>query len=192
MRKLIFAAVLSSLFVLLSCAPAIYVSEDYDRRADFAAFKTFDWMSKPEKMPESARATIEQSPFLGQRIKDVTDRIMTSKGMTMVTQNPNLLINYYVSFRERYDINEWGYYYGPFWAYRWPYLGPMDIYTYQQGTLVLDFVNAKNKELVWRGVADRAFYEYDTYPNVTESDLEKILTKMLAQYPPRPYPRPER
>lgn len=187
MRKPLFAAVLSSLFVLMSCAPAIYVSEDYDRRADFAAFKTFDWMSAPEEMPKSARAALEQSPFLGRRIKDITDRILASKGLNLATQNPDILINYYVTFKERYDINSWGYYYGPYWAYRWPYLGPMDLYSYQEGTLVLDFVEAKNKELIWRGVADRAFYAYANYPNISEQDLDKILTKLLAQYPPSPY-----
>jgi hypothetical protein len=94
------------------------------------------------------------------------------------------LINYYVGLRERTDIADWGYFYGPYWGFFWPGLGPMNVYTYNEGTLVMDFVDAKKKEVVWRGVAEQALPDgYAT--NIGEEDLRKILTKMLAQYPPQ-------
>ena len=187
MKKLVYCLAVTSILLFVSCLAPIYVSQDYDRRANFASYKTFDWMPKPEKMPPNARQAIESSPLLGQRIKEITGQLLTAKGLTQSSDNPDILINYYLSFRERYDIAEWGYFYGPFWAYRWPYLGPYDAYAYQQGTLVLDFVDAKKKEMVWRGVADQALPDYSRTPAISDDDLRKILTKLVALYPPQPY-----
>lgn len=186
MKKTLYAAVALSLLLFVSCS-IIQVSEDYDRRAPFTTYKTFEWMPKPEKMPPDARAAIERNPLLGKRIQEITGEILADKGMTPAKENPDLLVNYYVGFKEKVDISGWGYFYGPRWGFYWPYLGPYDDYTYTEGTLVLDFVDAKTNELVWRGVAEKALYDYyfsGSSHNFDERELSKILTKMLAQYPP--------
>ncbi len=195
MKKVMLTIVLVSAVLAASCAP-IFVSEDYDRRAPFNSYKTFAWMAKPEKMPANARAAVEKNPFLGQRIQEITNQILAAKGMTMVPEDSaDLLVNHYVGFNEKVDINGWGYFYGPRWGFYWPYLGPYDEYYYTQGTLVLDFVDAKTKELVWRGVADKALYDYYSGPanyNFSDEDLRKILAKLLAQYPPTRFAYRER
>jgi hypothetical protein len=182
-----FTVLAVSLLVLAGCS-TIQVSEDFDRGAAFNTYKTFAWMPKPEKMPESARAAIDDNPLLGKRIQEIADEILAGKGMTLAKENPDLLINYYVGFKNRVDITGWGYWYGPRWGYYWPYLGPYDDYTYTQGTLILDFVDAKTHELVWRGVGDKALYDYyysgAANRNFNDRELMRILTKMLDQYPP--------
>jgi hypothetical protein len=187
MRKAILTVLAVSSLVLVGCA-TIQVSEDFDRRAPFTTYKTFDWMPAPAKMPENARAAIDRNPLLGKRIQDITDEILADKGLTLAKESPDILINYYVGFRERIDITGWGYWYGPRWGYYWPYLGPYDDYTYTQGTLVLDFVDAKTHELVWRGIADKALYDYyyagPANRNFSDRELWRILTKILALYPP--------
>lgn len=191
MRELKFLTVLSAVLLSVSCA-GIYVTEDYDKQAPFDTYKTFHWMPKPEKMPESARAALEKNPLLGKRIQEIADEILEKKGFKLSEDNPDLLINYYVGFNRRLDIDGWGYGYGPHWGYFWPGLGPFPYgagYTYTEGTLIMDFIDAKTKEMVWRGVADKAL-NYDYYMsganrNFSDSDLWEILTKMLDQFPPR-------
>jgi len=186
MKRVALAVITASVLLFVSCA-TIQVSEDFDRRAPFTTYKTYDWMTKPEKMPPNARAAIERNPLMGKRIEDITDKILADKGMARSESNPDLLINYYVGFKDRVDITGWGYFYGPRWGFYWPYLGPYDDYTYTEGTLVLDLVDAKTKELVWRGVADKALYDYyygSSSLNFNDRELLKILTKMLSQYPP--------
>jgi len=189
MKRTFYVAVTLSLLLFVSCS-FIQVSEDYDRRAPFTTYKTFDWMPKPDKMPPNARAAIERNPLLGKRIQEITDEILADKGITRRTENPDILINYYVGFKDKVDISGWGYYYGPRWGFYWPYLGPYDDYTYTEGTLVLDFVDAKTNEMVWRGVADKALYDYyysGSSHNFNDRELWKILSKMLSQYPPTRY-----
>lgn len=187
MKKAALAILAASVILLIGCS-TIMVSEDYDRRAPFTSYKTFDWMPKPEKMPANARAAIENSPLLGKRIQDIAESILTAKGLAPSKNNPDILINYYVGFKDRVDITGWGYFYGPRWGYYWPYLGPYDDYTYTEGTLVLDFVDAKTNELVWRGVADKALYDYfyggAARHTFSDRELTKILNTLLDQYPP--------
>lgn len=186
MKKTALAFLAVSAVIFASCVP-IQVSEDYDRRAPFTTYKTYDWMTKPEAMPPSARAAVEKNPLLGKRIEDIADQILADKGMARSASNPDLLINYYVGFKDRVDITSWGYFYGPRWGYYWPYLGPSDEYAYTEGTLILDFVDAKAKEMIWRGIADKALYDgyaNGTSHNFSDKELGKILAKILAQYPP--------
>ncbi len=195
MKKAIVTTVLVSAFLAASCAP-VYVSEDYDRRAPFNSYKTFAWMTKPEKMPANARSAIERNPLLGKRIQEIAGQILAAKGLTPAEESgADLLLNYYVGFNERVDIAGWGYFYGPRWGFYWPSLGPYDDYYYTEGTLVLDFVDAKTKELVWRGVGDKVLYDYTYGPsthNFTDEDVRKILDKLLAQYPPTRFAYRER
>jgi hypothetical protein len=185
MKKLsVYVSASLAVLSFAGCA-MIQVSEDYDRRAPFANYKTFGWMPKPDKMPLDARAAIERNPLLGKRIEEITGRILADKGMTLSADDPNILINAYVGFKERVDIAGWGYFYGPRWGYFWPHLGPYDEYVYTEGTLVLDFVDAKTKEMVWRGVADEALRDYGASSrNFSDKELWKILKKVLSQYPP--------
>jgi hypothetical protein len=192
MRKALIAGAAVAGLLLVACS-TIQVSEDFDRRAPFTTYKTFSWMPRPDKMPPNARAAIERSPLLGKRIQEITAEILADKGLTLAEQGPDILINYYVGFKERVDITGWGYFYGPRWGYYWPFLGPYDDYSYTEGTLVLDFVDAKTNELVWRGVADKALYDdYSAGPaahNFSDRELWKILSRMLDLYPPARYAR---
>ncbi len=192
MKRMIFFAAVASLLIAGSCAPYITVSQDYDRRADFAGYKTYDWMPRPDKMPRSAWAALESNPLLEKRIKDISEETLAARGLTKAASNPDLLINFYVGFNDRIDITNWGYFYGPFWGYYWPGLGPYDAYTYQEGTLVLDFVDAKKNEMVWRGVGEEDLFTVDQATTISEEDVRRILTKMLGQYPPQRAARHQR
>jgi Domain of unknown function (DUF4136) len=188
MKKNKISALLAAVALSISCV-GVYVTEDYDRQAPFDTYKSFNWMPKPEKMPEGARSALEKNPLLAKRIQEISEKILEQKGMHLASDHPDLLVNFYVGFNDRVDIDGWGYWYGPYWGYFWPHLGPYNAYHYTEGTLVMDFVDAKTKEMVWRGVADKAL-NYDYYMsgvnrNFSDSDLQEILTKMLGQFPPR-------
>jgi hypothetical protein len=54
---------------------------------------------------------------------------------------------------------------------------------YEEGTLVLDFVDADTKGLVWRGVATDALDAHAT-PEDRGKQIQEAVTKILAKYPP--------
>jgi hypothetical protein len=55
----------------------------------------------------------------------------------------------------------------------------VDTYEYEVGTLVLDFVDAKKKELVWRGTASGVID-----PGKTAEQIDGIIAKLLDNFPP--------
>jgi hypothetical protein len=54
-----------------------------------------------------------------------------------------------------------------------------DTYEYEVGTLIIDFVDAKKKELIWRGIATGV-----VNPNITAEDIDRIVAKIMENYPP--------
>jgi hypothetical protein len=55
---------------------------------------------------------------------------------------------------------------------------------YEEGTLVLDIVNAKSNQLMWRGSA-QAEINRQLKPEEREKRLQEAIGKILAQFPPK-------
>ena len=70
---------------------------------------------------------------------------------------------------------------GAIWNYA--YAGGVDVYQYEQGSLMLDIVDAGTHQLVWRGSAQA---EIDQYAKDEKKDklLNDAVGGMLAKFPP--------
>ena len=71
----------------------------------------------------------------------------------MTTVNPDFLIALHGGKQTKLDITDWGYSYGRHGRFRGGPIISGDVYEYEEGTLILDFVDAQSKELIWRGKA---------------------------------------
>ena len=72
----------------------------------------------------------------------------------------------------------YGYGYGGYWGG-----GGVDVYQYTEGTLILDLIEAKSKQLVWRGMAQGTIDE-NASPEQRERRLNEAVMRMLANFPP--------
>ena len=54
---------------------------------------------------------------------------------------------------------------------------------YDQGTLVIDFIDAATEQLVWRGTGSDRLYNQLT-PEETTSKVNNLVKKIMEQYPP--------
>jgi hypothetical protein len=67
------------------------------------------------------------------------------------SENPDLLVNI-TKERERIDVNQYNAGWGYGWGYGWnPYLGGRTTFLATEGTLYIDLIDAKKKELVGKG-----------------------------------------
>jgi hypothetical protein len=55
---------------------------------------------------------------------------------------------------------------------------------YEEGTLVIDFVDAASRKLVWRGTGSGAL-ESEPTPEETTRGIDRAVAKILEQFPPR-------
>jgi len=81
--------------------------------------------------------------------------------------------------------NNYGGYYGHYGWYPW-YYGPnygVQVSEYTEGTLFVDLIDAKKKELAWQGIGSGGL---TTSGNVAKKEerIKEFVAQIMAQYPP--------
>jgi len=158
--------------VLTGCR-SVSVSSDYDTGFDFARFRTFQW-SQP------ATHTPDVNALIGQRIERAVNSEFEKKGYDL-TSPPDFLVAIHCGKDQKIRVVDWGYAYGPtdLWGYHGYYrrgFGPGGIsaYVYEQGTLVIDIIDAATNRLVWRGTGTGVVDPDPTPEEITESVNEAV------------------
>ena len=184
---------LAATLVLAACAttPRVAVTTDYDKATNFQLYRSYDWY---QEQPTGERAkTGTYDTFADRRIRAALATGLTAKGFTRSTTSPDVKIAYDITVKteERADpatafAPGFGYGYSYWYGYRYNYgfnrFGPGYATTtqYRVGTIIVDFVDAKANELIWRGVGESA-----VDPGaVSEQAIGEIVTGILAKYPP--------
>jgi hypothetical protein len=178
--------VLVLVVIIVGCAKTINVNYDYDTGTDFSKYHTYDWLPVPEKA-KNDNLTIE-------RIKDAVSKELSMKGLSKNTLNPDFLIALHGGREKKVDVTEWGYAYVPRGYYRhgayWKspksdmFLSrEISTYEYEIGTLVMDFIDAKTNNLIWRGTG-QAIIDPSISPSDREKRIQSGITKILANFPP--------
>ena len=160
------------LVLTLTCSSVYDVSYDFDKQADFARLKTYDWLPVPEK--------VAIDTLVLNRIKNAANTQLEGKGFRMLPDNPDFLVAMHAGTKEKVSYRDWGYSYGGYW--RGPRYSSLN---YEEGTLILDFVDAKSKELIWRGVA-KGFVGSAQTPEETDKLVNEFVQKILQYFPPPP------
>jgi hypothetical protein len=163
----------------VSCSSTYDVKHDYDKQVDFSNLKTFDWMQVPKQ------AGIDTLTL--QRLKNAVNADLNAKGFMMTSDNPDFLIAEHIGKRDQVQVSDWGYGYGGHRGYRGGYWGPSgaSTYKYEEGSLILDFVDPKTKDLMWRGSAKAEVQNIDT-PEKSEQLINAAVNDILKNFPPSP------
>lgn len=164
------------LFVLGSCA-SVKVNSDYDKKIDFAPYKTYAFH-------KAGIDKAEISDLDKKRVLRSIDEVMTLKGFAK-SENPDLLIAFFTKEREQVNVNQFNAGWGWGWGFGWnPYLwgGNTSVSRYTEGTLYIDIIDAMKKELIWQGEGQGVLTK-DT--NKKDEVIKEFVTKILEQYPPQ-------
>jgi len=181
---------LLALFTLSACS-TLSVDYDYNQKIDFNNYKTFDWLPFPKDMQvdELNRA----------RFVTAVEDNLAKKGFEQNTSQPDFVIATHFGKENKIDITNWGYSYAPSGyygghGYRHPgsygyaggyaATGGVSVYEYEQGTLILDLVDAKTKTLIWRATAKAIISPASTPEKQTEK-IRDAVTEILENFPPK-------
>lgn len=165
------------LFLLSACS-SIRVNSDYDSHVDFSQYKTYAFHKK-------GIDRVQISELDKKRILHAIDNALMQKGMSK-SENPDLLVNIFTKEREQIDINQFNMGWGYGWGWGWnPYFwgGNTYVSSSTQGTLFIDLIDAKKKELVWEGQGIGILTENR---KEKEKQINEFVSKILAQFPPAP------
>ena len=143
--------VLIGALFLSACAPRIYVDQDPD--AKLGGYHRFAWLSPP---PSPVRDPILDSQILDGRVHKAVSADLKARGYEEVAPdaNPDFLVTYHTSAKQTLQSTGPSFSFGFVDAFPRGFgavgFGP-DVQTRDEGTLMLDVLDAQNKRLVWRG-----------------------------------------
>lgn len=182
MMKLYISASILLILVLFSCS-SVDVYSDYDKDTDFSNFKTYAFYKK-------GIDKVEISDLDKRRILRAIENELKAKGM-VVSENPDVLINIFTKSREKIDVYNNSYYgwYPWYYGYGYGFYGPgygfgyMNVSTSTEGTLFIDLIDARKKELAWQGIGT-GLLSYEKNIEKKEARINEFVSKIMMAYPP--------
>ena len=161
-------AVIVVCLLTVSCS-TIRVANDYGY--DFSKLKTFNWIPNPDVK--------KRSELTVKHFKTIMEQRLSAKGIVINEDNPDFFIAYHSNVERRTDITNWGYGYSP-----WYGRSGLEVYTYDEGTAVVDFVEANSKELIYRSSLSAEVNRYKDAKKRMER-IEEAVDKILENFPPK-------
>ena len=175
----------AGVLLLAACATGPRVTSDMDPSANFGQYRSFAFYS-PLAIEGQGYATLTSG-----RTKDAARRQMEARGYVYDETSPDLWVNLNAYMQEKTDVVntpevDYDYYYSyrarryvsvPYWRDR------TDVYTYTEGTLNVDLVDAKQNRLVWTGVAVGRVGR--TKPEERGAKIDAAVAEIFLRYPYR-------
>ena len=183
-RPVAFAAVGFALLLGTSGCSAtsrVGVTNDFDHAVNFRAYKTWAWYPQQVADTEGGPAKGYES-FLDKRMRAAVTAEMTRKGLTEVSKAPDVYVAYSARVEDKQQVSPnglgypYGYGYGGYMGRNYP-----NVTQYKAGTVVIDIIDARRKELAWRGTG-QAQVSQNT---ISESETIHIVNGILSTYPPQ-------
>ncbi len=174
------APVLCILVLVLASCSSLSVKTDYDRDVDFQNYESYAWSDR--EVPEDALA---QNPLVKRRVQEAVDKTLRAKGYSLVEEEEaDFVVVVHAGVKERIRVQDWGRYgwYDPWWG---PYGGRVEVSHYEEGTLVIDVVDAEQEELVWRGMGT-GIVKRRVNPEKMQQEINEDVEKILSDFPPQP------
>ena len=172
--------------LLAACASGPRVSSEADPSADFTRYRSFAFYS-PLAIESQGYSTPTST-----RIRQAARAQMEARGYVYDERQPDLWVNLNAYLQERTDVStipevDYDYYYSyrarsyvavPYWRDR------TSVRRYNEGTLNVDLVDARQNRMVWTGVAvGRA--SRNTAPAERGVQIDAAMAEIFARYPHR-------
>ena len=172
----------AALLLVPVLALAQKTSYDFDKSANFAAYKTY----------AQKDGTKVGQPLIDDRISAAIDSAMASKGFTK-SDKPDVVVVYHIAFDKQKDISTYssgyGGGYGPYgWGYGGGWAGGTSTTQVRDilvGTLVIDLADTAKKQIVWRGMATKEGIDVQAKPEKRDKKITEAVTKIFKNYPPK-------
>ena len=172
---------LSTLTLLAACSPRIYVEQDDVAR--FAGYRSYAWLSPPVA---PVRDPILDSQILETRVQRAVEADLKARGYVAAADaaSADFLVTYHTASKQKIDSSGGSFSFGIVDAFPRGFgtlvVGGPEVQSREEGTLMLDVIDGKNKRLVWRGWTT-GWLNQDNYTDAAvASAVHDILDKLPA------------
>jgi hypothetical protein len=176
---------LSGLLFVVLCAMVTNakVTTDFNPNFDFSKYKTFAYIGGVESL-----VMLQLNPdLLNNRIHRAIVRELTAKGLSEVQpqENPDLVVRYWVEAESNAQVTgqtfwgTYGSYYGGYWTVMYT---EMSTPVTHKGTLGIELIDAKARDLAWRLFVSQKIIHND--PDKIWKTADDNIVKAFKRYPP--------
>lgn len=168
------AWIVAGLTALLTACSGMSVSSDYDQSYDFSTLHNYAWAEISGDKQAADQITLR-------RVMSATDSVLASKGFKKTEPSEaNFLVAIQTGVQQQTQYTTYG-------TGGWYAAGGMTTttaQTYDEGSLYVDIVDAKQKQLIWRGAASGVVDPGASTQKKTEN-VNGAVSKILADFPPQ-------
>jgi hypothetical protein len=156
-----------ALVVLAAPGFAQQITTDYDHQFDLSSLKTFGFAVQNR----DAKDALVGNDIVDRRIHAALDAELQKNGFKS-SGSPDFKIAYYASIAQKKTVTTSGY-----GRPRW---GSTQVWIdeYTEGTVVVDFLNAKTGEAIWRASATRTLDPKNSEKNINKG-TEKLIKQLM-------------
>ena len=174
MRRRVLLAGVMFLMISASAALALDTKTDYDRSTNFSKYHTFAW-----RLDKDTDRVVENSIVLS-RIQEAATTQLNIRGLSESDLNPDVYLVPHVSAR---NVQTLEYFPGPGWGWGWGggWSNDAVVFNYVEGTIILDMVDARTDQLVWRSISTKS--GNDLISVQKEKKVNKMMDEAFEHFP---------
>lgn len=186
MRVIHFLGILGLSLALSACAA--WVKTEYDPAANFAQLHSFAWRAPAHGKVDDP---ILDSELLDRRVREAVTKTLTARGFAPgPPESADFIVTYHTTKSMEVRSSPFataigvGRYWNDPFLQPYPFYGSVvvsnDVQSYDQGTLILDLIDAKTDRLIWRGWRTHALQQkfFDA------TGVQQMVEEILAKFPP--------
>jgi len=165
-----------------SCSPMFDVSYKHDPEANFKAYVTYDLMDNAalELTPAARNEFAGRREVMEEELVKALNRNMQELGFKQDTDNPDIMVAYYIGVRNEIFAAQFGFDYNDI-------SGAAAVQNVQDGAMRVDFVDTQTKQVVWSGEGHGAVNR-DPSEEIIRTNINRAVDKLMKQYPPKKSP----
>lgn len=173
----------SAVLLLAACAaPQPQIRSNFDQTADFSSYRTYNIMAT------AGRSADGYETLVGQAIRAAVEQEMASRGYVK-DSDADLLVNFSVTVQKVQQVSQVPtagppapYYYRGGYYRTWPtYSYETWVREYDEGTLLIDIVDAERQQLVWEA-AGTGRLKKDLTEDI-QARARQAVALLFARYP---------
>ncbi len=174
-------------FTLAACASVPQVRTAVSPDGGIGNLHTFSILPAPRHVggSEGPNDPMRVNSGSNRALRNALLQGFASRGYVVADSSPDFAVAYYATTKDKLDIMRWdyGYAWWPRWWRGWGERGPVGLLEateHAPGTVVVDVIDPKTRELLWRG---KGLAPVSDDERAYERDLEKTVTAILARFP---------
>lgn len=168
------------LAIALSGCATMEIAHDYDTAYDYSKLNTYSWVPAGPK-----GRGFRGNSLLEDRVRSAVDRQLQAKGFVKTEgRSPDFFVNYTVTLDQKTNIQiiQEHYDYRPITWGAAPGHTMVDVHEYDEGTLILDIIDARTRKLIWRGSA-KDEVNLSATPEKKTRKINEAVERILQGFP---------